>query len=232
MMNACCELGERLLKTEAKGISRTAQQRSKGVFENQVMLRIKERVLLDSFGVYVDSLIPNQQLGTETIVDDHFARKHPNFVYETHKEDLLACDRKFKERKADKESGVIDQSILGYLKQYEPDMTFIEIYNEVILRDSGQRVRASPNYNRTGPWYDYVNVQWDTGMFPAKCLCFYRKFNLDKNQYDMKALIHSVDDKSRGKVPGKMDTLLTYHYKMLYNHKEELSLSKEQTLLW
>ena len=156
--------------------------------------------------------------------DDHFGWTMPNFVLETTKEALWACNRKFKETKPNEESGVIDNAILQQLKQHEPDMCSIEIYNEVILRDGGMRVWASPNYNKSGPWYDYVNVKWDTGMFPAKCLCFYRKYSIEKSAYEMKALIHSVDDKSLGNIKGKMDTLLTYHYNLSYDCKENPKL--------
>jgi hypothetical protein len=231
LMNACCELGERLLKTEAKGIARTAQQRSNGVFECQVMDRIQERVLLDSFGVYVDSLSQSSSELPNLIKKNQFARKHPNFVFAPAKGDLWACDRKYKEGKPNKESGFIDEYVLQYLKEHEPDMAYIDIYNEVILRDGGMRVRASPNYNNSGPWYDFVNVKWDSGMFPAKCLCFYRKFDqgcskFDQgcSNYEMKALIHSVDDKSLGRVTGKMNTLLTYHYNMLYDRNQNPKL--------
>lgn len=55
VMNFCCETGERLLKTEAKGISRTAQQRGSGTFLTQTMSRLQERLVLDCFARHLES---------------------------------------------------------------------------------------------------------------------------------------------------------------------------------
>ena len=51
VMHGCCEVGERLLKTEAKRISRTAQQRGSITFERQTCSRILDRHLLDKMRV-------------------------------------------------------------------------------------------------------------------------------------------------------------------------------------
>lgn len=88
----------------------------------------------------------------------------------------------------------------------------LELYNEVILRD-GSYVRASPNYHGEGPWFDFVNIQWedDEGeayFLPARCLAFYRKSN------ECMVLVHSVDVKSNGRVPGYRNSILTTHFKM------------------
>jgi len=92
-------------------------------------------------------------------------------------------------------------------------MDTLDIYSEVILRD-GSYVRASPNYRGDGPWYDFANIQWEDDLgeayfLPAKCHAFYRK-----NREDCMALIHSVDIKSDGRVPGCRNSVLTSHYKM------------------
>jgi hypothetical protein len=70
-------------------------------------------------------------------------------------------------------------------------------------------------YRREQPWYDFVNVQWETGMFPAKCICFYKKHSSDGDQ-NLMAVVHIVDEKSQGKVAGFVDSPLTCHYYMKY----------------
>jgi len=54
VMHGCCEVGERLLKTEAKKISRTAQQRGSATFERQTCSRILDRHLFDKMRVALD----------------------------------------------------------------------------------------------------------------------------------------------------------------------------------
>ena len=126
----------------------------------------------------------------------------------------------------DDKSGFLDQEVLDALKEKEPSMTQFEIYNEVILRDNS-RLRASPNYANSGPWYDYVNVSWErtvngvveTYLLPAKCLCFFRKVCPDSGNVEIMSLIQSVDPFSKGKIAGRMDTLLTCNYRMEFDNK-------------
>lgn len=54
VMNFCCETGERLLTTEAKGISKTAQQRGDLTFLTQTMSRLQDRSVLDGFALYLE----------------------------------------------------------------------------------------------------------------------------------------------------------------------------------
>ena len=93
-----------------------------------------------------------------------------------------------------------------------------------MLRDNS-RLRASPNYNKSGPWYDYVNVSWErlcngiteTYLLPAKCLCFFPRETRGADISEIMALIHTVDQHSVGKVAGCKDTLLTRNYKMQFD---------------
>ena len=62
VMNFCCETGERLLKTEAKGISRTAQQRGDATFLTQTMSRVQDRSVLDCFALYLEEKASNVTL--------------------------------------------------------------------------------------------------------------------------------------------------------------------------
>jgi hypothetical protein len=90
-----------------------------------------------------------------------------------------------------------------------------EVYCEAIIRNDSF-IRAWPTYRNTGSWYDFVNVQWASGlMFPARVVCFYNKIEQDGSRKPY-ALVHGVDEKSKGKVQSSVDSLLTTHYRMAY----------------
>jgi len=227
VMHFCCETGERLLKTEAKGISKTAQQRSGKTFVAQTMSRLQDRCLMDSFSLFLDEQErkhPVRNVGDECAASqgavDRTARKFPHFIYHVEDDTLSAHDRFQNPKKPDKESGTIDPSILCELKKKHPQTKRFEIFNEVVLRNNCH-VRASPNYAKMGAWYDYAIVAWEnddgsTSLIPAKCICFFRNKDCDGDNEDdeLKALVHAVDEKTEGKVPGRFSTLLTTSFQM------------------
>jgi hypothetical protein len=226
VMNFCCETGERLLKTEAKGISRTAQQRGNNTFLTQTMSRVQERSVLDSVALFLEER-DQQKNFSEPMNADHFGRTYPHFIFDSISDEIYAVNRKNESYVPDKSTGCVLTEVKDALKRHEPDMSVFNIYNEVVLRDNS-RLRASPNYHKAGPWYDYVNVAWDcsengiveTYLLPAKCLCFYAKANDDGSiNEEMMALVHTVDQHSVGRVAGYSDTLLTRHYKMQFDNK-------------
>lgn len=98
-------------------------------------------------------------------------------------------------------------------------MSFFEIYNEAILRDDSY-IRAFPRYRNESPFYDFVQVQWEDSVYPAKVVCFYKRSNVDSVMTDdachLFALVHVVDEKSSGKVHGYSNTFLSTHYNMKY----------------
>lgn len=231
VMNSCCETGERLLKTEAKGISRTAQKRCKETFLTQTMSRIIDRSVMDSFGMYLEKQ-EKQETPTETPVctstSDQFGRIHPHFVYHAQTDQIIAFNRKNEPQSPDAKSGTLPLEITLALKKLEPQIQQFDIYNEVLLRDSS-RLRASPNYANSGSWYDYANVSWErstngvtqTYLLPARCLCFFRRVCPHTGDQEIEALIHTVDQASAGIIPGRTDTLLTRNYRMQFNCKGE-----------
>lgn len=243
VMNFSCETGERLLKTEAKGISRTSQQRGNDTFVKQTMSRIQDRCLLDSFGEFLQekkTKEDNKKNKTQQDIAqknvDRPSRIHPHFIYDVDTDVVMAVDRFNQLKPPDKDSGFIERTVLEALKQNEPGMRKFEIYNEVILRNNSY-VRASPNYAKSGSWYDYANIVWHrediqptqgkpdpTYHLPAKCLCFYRTVSHEESdppRYDYMALIHSVDIESVGKFKDRKDTLLTRHYRMEYQENNK-----------
>jgi hypothetical protein len=226
VMNFSCETGERLLKTEAKGISRTAQQRGNTTFLTQTMSRLQDRSVLDSFAMYLEEKDDNKGKPLETLPQDRFARICPHFIYDVQSSQIVSVDRKNEWAQPNKKSGFVEREVLDALKKHEGETNRFEIYNEVVLRDQS-RIRASPNYANSGPWYDYANVSWErtndtiveTYLLPARCLCFFSKVDLGTGHREIMALVHSVDQFSTGRITGRTDTLITRHYLLEYDSK-------------
>ena len=214
VMHACCEVGERLLKTEAKKISRTAQQRGCTTFERQTCSRILDRHLLDKMGVALSQyqFVDNTEKETGHRKSDSFSRQHPHFIIRRDTPNVLACDRKGNRHLPDLQTGHLKPVVVRKILEDLPEYTDVEVYCEVVLRD-GSCVRAFENFRGEGPWYDFVNVQWEdengaSYLLPAQCLAFYKKNN------GCMAVVQSVDQDSVGKVPRCMDSVLTTHYHM------------------
>jgi hypothetical protein len=238
LMHASCELGERLLKTEAKGISSTAQQRGNETFERQTCCRIEDKLVMDKFGELMQKIMRKREADASTYQEpqvedeevvpaDQFGRELPHFRLSRQANQLRACDRKGMERLPDKSSGDIDIAITGQLLELESHIDEFSIYTEVIIRN-GSRVRASPNHHQSGPWYDLVNVQWgNPEMIPARALCFYPKWDDTLQKMVPHALVHSVDENIIGKKfpGGYKDSILTRHYKMHYHRRMPTILS-------
>ena len=159
---------------------------------------------------------------------DNVARSIPHFIYDTETQCVTPMSRKNIPVPSDTRSGILSPVIMDALKNHEPNMKTFEIFNEVVLRDNC-RIRASPNYANSGPWYDFANVSWErvdnnvteTYLLPAKCLCFFHKHCPDTGLKEIMALIHTVDESSGGKCPGRPDTLLLKNYRMQYNQRRQ-----------
>jgi hypothetical protein len=238
LMHASCELGERLLKTEAKGISSTAQQRGSETFERQTCLRIQDKLVMDKFGDLMQLIVQKREAysstvqepqveDNEVIVEDKFCREIPHFRLSRNANELRACDRKGTERLPDESSGFLDITITNKLLELESQIDEFSIFTEVVIRN-GSRVKACPNYRQSGPWYDLVNVQWgETEMIPARALCFYPKWDNFLQKMVPYALVHGVDQSISGKKlsGGYKDSILTRHYKMQYQRRMPTILS-------
>lgn len=216
VMHACCEVGERLLKTEAKKISRTAQQRGSTTFERQTCLRILDRHLMDKMGLaLVNPSDKEQDIHSNqnpTIKKDSFTRQQPYFIVVRATAMVFACDRKGRQTVPNNTTGSLNPLVVQKLLEVEPTGDQVEVYNEVTLRD-GSYVRAFPSYRSEGPWYDFVNIQWEDVdgvpyLLPAQCLAFYQING------ECMAIVQSVDLESDGKVPGYCNSVLTTHYNM------------------
>jgi hypothetical protein len=212
-MHGCCEVGERLLKTEAKKVSRTAQQRGSTIFERQTCSRILDRHLFDKMRLALEEKQEDTTPVEQSISKkDKFSRKIPHFILHRKNAKIEASDRKGNRFPPNANTGCPSVMFMEKLLDLESELEVLELYNEVILRD-GSYVRASPNYRGDGPWFDFANIQWEDDnagsyLLPAKCVLFYKKNN------ECMALIHSVDTKTEGKVAGRRNSILTSHYRM------------------
>jgi hypothetical protein len=224
LMHATCETGERLLKTEAKGISKTAQQRGASTFERQTCCRVQDKLVMDKFGEVLEELLllkrfQEMKEGNENSTtndnnkSDQFNRHLPHFILQRVGKEVMASDRAGKLSIPDEKSGYLDPTIVTNLLTLEPGMDMFEIYTEVKLRNDSL-VRAVPNYRKSGPWYDFVNVQYEGELLPARALCFYRK--KEEEGVDVPyALVHGID-KKRKMSRDFVNSLLTTHYHMHY----------------
>jgi hypothetical protein len=166
---------------------------------------------------------------------DMFSRQQPHFVLSRESKIVMACDRKGKQFDPNEISGCPSRVVCDKLLEVETG-SVVEVFNEVILRD-GSYVRACPNYRNEGPWFDFVNVQWEDEdgkayLLPAQCLAFYKKNN------ECLALVQSVDITSNGKVNGHRNTVLVTHYRMQCSRNGVPMMysincgSIDSTLLW
>ena len=220
-MHADCQTGERLLKTKAKRMAATAQQRGNSIFECQSMHRIQEETVMSKYEAYLtqQKVCTTRKCRQEPSTTDTLTRCKPNFRYCAGSDKWLQLDRKGKVLG----EAYIDRMISEAFFRLEPTLDVYEIHCEVKLRDQS-RLRATPNYSQTGPWYDFVNVQWDANpprLYPARCLAFYQKQNCEDGLIQLMALVHGADKpKSRGSSLF-MDTLLTSHYAFEYTSSKK-----------
>ena len=214
MMHSSCEAGERLLKTEAKGISKTAQQRGEETFENQTCQRIQDRHIMDSFGLEAEQQYPKAATSEKT-EHDRFSRIVPHFILHRDGESCYSLDAKGKKQEG---LGEIQDVIKRALLNAEPEMNEFHIYLEAVLRDNSY-IRAFPLYRQEQQWYDFVNIVWEGGTYPARCVCFFKKYH-DEGVESLHALVHVTDETTFGRVPGFTNSLLTTHYKMKYHRSQ------------
>jgi hypothetical protein len=145
-MNASCHVGERLLKTEAKGISSTAQKRGAEKFTYQTGLRLEDRSLLDKFAQKTINTKESNTISEPK--HDIFTRKQPHFQL-SGDDDVYATNQKGKPRNQDFESGYFPEQFRTALKAQEREQGNFRVFNEVKLR-SGALVRAFQNYRVRG----------------------------------------------------------------------------------
>lgn len=225
LMNGSCHLGERLLKSHAKGVSRTAQRRGEEVFTYQTAQRAMEQLLF----VRAWEQIHEYQAGNQGETDNPdnldgtvSHRRMPCFEFSRDSEVVTAITSRGKRSNTNQRSGMFPPTLRRALLDLEPESNHFSIWNEITLRDDSLRVRAHPNYSQGGPWYDWVRCKFKEGngsaMYPARVLCFYKT----EKDLKMRAVVHSVAKKMATRKESKVlgDTNLCTHYRMHYRGRK------------
>lgn len=218
LMNTSCHLGERLLKTHAKGVSKTAQKRGEGTFLFQTAHRAVERMVVTrAFEEMEETELrnspPHPAVKTRKI---HFFE----FKAEANAT-VTAVTSEGKRGSPNKHSGFLPSFLIPALMEVEQEANEFHVWNEITLRDAENRVRAHPNYSQRGPWYDWVRCKFQDqnkdgtiteAFYPARALCFYRVDGVG----ELKCLVHSGGGKKTRSVESKtlIDSNLCVHYRM------------------
>jgi hypothetical protein len=193
------ETGERGLKKWAKAPAKTAQKRSDEVFSRQVCMRIHESVLINRIADAhpLDKDIIEEEVAANTEVQLRCA----NFVVELHQTAIVT-----RVLSSGKNHGIqIDfpKVIIAWFAKHflDPGREIrIQLYTEIVLPSGvdgqpGTLLRAHPNYQSDGPWYDYALTTYneehreDCPTYPCKMACFYKDPSTGKTM----ALVQEVD---------------------------------------
>jgi hypothetical protein len=198
---------ERGLKSWAKQPARTAQKRSGGIFEKHVSSRMHEHTMMEKAMLRMsDESFDDESMGSED--EGMTQRLEPNgscFHIQISKENrrrFVSCTRLNKHMKPHQVPIAMPQPILDYFQKDRSDLlpgTLIEYRTEFVVEKL--RYRAHPNYQDSGPWYDWVNVTYETDWgpfpnlvqdtnFPVKILGFFRV--VEEIPQSFKVLVHPV----------------------------------------
>jgi hypothetical protein len=186
-----CGFAERGLKDWAKKPARTAQKRGGGVFEGQCAARIRERSMIDHGLAQMESDEEDSFDEEDPVTDDAGvggSRYHIRIERDAaphHQRKKVTCTRLDSRYRTHRLQDDLPDTILNYFKKLGTFDQIFEIRTEVMI--DGTRYRAHPNYCGGGPWYDYVNVDFqlaelpdydvyvdDHTRYPAKLVAFYR----------------------------------------------------------
>ena len=210
--------GEHGLQTWGKSISKTAQKRREGVFEEQTAARMHEQIMMDTGLAAMDTSTSqvewlsqeeyqeyndNQEEIGDTIDSDSPVYKEEDVgasngatfqltvtktrdVPTTFHVKVLRVDWQGRDHPQQVE---LPSSVINFFRKAiystSREILYIEVRTEMSL-GSVMKLRAHPDYNGCGPWYDYVLTEFEAVRkddvhhhpdthFPTKILGFFRK---------------------------------------------------------
>jgi hypothetical protein len=174
MANFDTGIGESHHKTEAKKPAKTTQRR-RNVFELQTATRQIENLAISMAYDYIYP--PSKQTDPP---DEINKCQNIEYHHDTQKLHYFNCNKKWVECCwADTSfqtnllhwcTKVVDSGCL------KPPLRFFTQHNRF-----GMIFRADPEFKPNEPWYDWVNVQWDSGVVPAKMMLF---IHIDHHQFN------------------------------------------------
>jgi hypothetical protein len=199
---------ERGLKQWAKKPADTAQKRGGGVFEGQVAARIQERAMIDHALNQMNSDEEEEEPDNDDTIPDwsadvsgsryniHIRRNNEG----ENRGKAVDCIRVDSRNRVQSVQGILlPDTILKHFKTIGRIGNVFEYRTEAIIE--GTRYRTHPNYRGEGPWYDFVEVQFDLegaidynvtvddhSRYPAKLLGFYRLIS-DPGEVDTEFLV-------------------------------------------
>ena len=183
---------ERGLKNWAKKPARTAQKRGGGVFEGQCSKRIRERSMMDHALIQMDS-DDEQDDGIGSSADPGAGAVGGSCYHVTigrvgpanSRAKMVTCRRLDSRRRPHRLQNDFPTPIMDHFKRTGRIGDVFELRTEA--RIGGVLYRAHPNFRGEGPWYDYVNVEFelenqpdyelyvnDKQTYPAKLVVFFR----------------------------------------------------------
>ena len=169
MSNFDTGVGESHHKTEAKKPSKNTQKR-RGEFEIQTATRQIENLSINR-GISI--VVSNELLNTDTEVN---LFKWYRYTYST-ENGLCYYKKNAKKNKKIKCSWIDKQFQMQLNNVCQQIIASNLITGELHFFSQHNRqqsiFRADPNYTLDKPWYDWVEVQWNEGVIPAKLLLFW-----------------------------------------------------------
>jgi hypothetical protein len=168
--------GERGLKVWAKLASRTALKQSISVFTHQTALRVSEDALLSK----MKSLLPVRKattVQTERPSNNRtngqcslLNRAHPHFLFDLRTKKTTIHTATVVQRKLFNETeSIIPDAVMNYLRTMEGRDGTLKIWRDatISIGDDDEKkiqkdVRACSIYDKYGPFFDWVQVQWKT----------------------------------------------------------------------
>ena len=162
---------ERGLKNWAKKPASTAQKRGGGTFEGQCAARIREKSMIDH------ALTQTESDEDESSVDDdrestdesdvggacfhiRIEREEPP----NQRQRKVYCTRLDSRKNLHRFQISLPTAILQHFKGIGRFGQVFELRTEVMIE--GTQYRAHPNYRGEGPWYDFVNVEFEMTTHP------------------------------------------------------------------
>jgi hypothetical protein len=167
MRNYDSSIGERHHATEVKEPARRTQRR-KGVFEFQTAIRYVENIGIQRASADIRNNSVELQL-------DRIENKKTNIIYDYESQEFKKLNWRTKQYEITIWEDHIFQKTLQNIcneliqnKKIDPPVHFFTQHNR-----NSFIFRADPSYSNKGPWYDWVNVDWELSEpVPAKLLLF------------------------------------------------------------
>ena len=174
--NSDTSKGEHGLKVWAKLPSKTAQvNHGANQFITQISKRLYEQTLLDKA---TSILVPRYEATVKLRAPLEYAK----FVIDRQDGSCFQCNGKLKKHK--KQELVLRLDIQDWLvnKQTQITRNTVVVYSQLYLKGQDIMFRASPNFRKTGAWYDWVLVNFissaeEVVQYPFKILGFVAKDN-------------------------------------------------------